>query len=270
MATEITPPPAFDVLNFLNQKPSERKLTANIGEDGITSNLDEKGDQKLFDPSAQELGKQDFLNLLVTQLKFQDPMKPTENTEFVAQLAQFTSLENSENVYKSVEGLGAKLDAMTASQQKSSEAVVAATAASLIGKSVNVDTEMLAWSGQDGDFVEIQAYSDPAFRTVAAILNSKNQVIRNVEAPQGGHGTVHWDGKDSQGKLMPAGAYRVELYDPNSDVPPGYTYAQGKVEGVRYTEEGLRLEVNGQTVPFESLVKIVAEAPDEEEDDTDE
>lgn len=45
-----------------------------------------------------ELGKNDFLQLLVTQMRFQDPMKPMEDKEFVAQLAQFSALEQMMNV----------------------------------------------------------------------------------------------------------------------------------------------------------------------------
>ncbi len=57
--------------------------------------------------TSDELGKSDFLNLLVTQLKYQDPLNPTDNTEYISQLAQFSTLEQMSNMSASISSMEA-------------------------------------------------------------------------------------------------------------------------------------------------------------------
>jgi len=58
------------------------------------------------------LGKEDFLRLLVTELKTQDPLQPMMDREFLAQLAQFTSLEEISNLREEETDRGSRLDAL--------------------------------------------------------------------------------------------------------------------------------------------------------------
>ena len=83
--------------------------------------------------ASQELGKDDFLKLLITQLQNQDPTSPMENTEFIAQMAQFSSLEQMTNMSTEFTKLANMLN--------SREAV------SLLGRSVEVSSGESSISG---------------------------------------------------------------------------------------------------------------------------
>jgi flagellar basal-body rod modification protein FlgD len=76
--------------------------------------------------SNSTLGIQDFLKILSTQLSYQDPLKPMDNQEFLAQMAQFTNLQQTQQ-------MSAKMDQMLANQ-------VATQGVSLLGRTVEVTT----------------------------------------------------------------------------------------------------------------------------------
>ena len=82
------------------------------------------------------LGKDAFLQLLVTQMQYQDPLEPTTDTEFISQLAQFSSLEEMQNLNESLDALANQLSNI---QQQS-------FASNLVGKNVimNIDGEYIA------------------------------------------------------------------------------------------------------------------------------
>lgn len=95
--------------------------------DNIVNGYNKKLDYELREGriAKQELGKDDFLKLLMAQMTNQDPTNPMENTEFIAQMAQFTSLEQMTNMSQNFEKMAALIN--------SSEAQ------SMLGRTVQID-----------------------------------------------------------------------------------------------------------------------------------
>ena len=84
-------------------------------------------------PINNTLGKDDFLKLLITQMSHQDPTSPMENTEFIAQMAQFSSLEQITNMNQIFQQMNAVLASNQATQ--------------VLGKTVEVDLNGASASG---------------------------------------------------------------------------------------------------------------------------
>lgn len=61
-------------------------------------------------PDKQTLGQADFIRLMTTQMKMQDPLEPVDNKEMIAQMAQFSSLSGIENINTTLKAISAQLD----------------------------------------------------------------------------------------------------------------------------------------------------------------
>lgn len=83
---------------------------------GIGSTTNGADTTTATDVKRDSLGKDAFLKLLVTQLQHQDPTKPQADGEFIAQLAQFSSLEKLTQIATSIEDLNARVDRLTPSK----------------------------------------------------------------------------------------------------------------------------------------------------------
>ncbi len=142
------------------------------------------------------LGQSDFLNLMVAQLQNQDPMKPLDNEAFIAQMAQFSQLESTNQL-------------VTLMQQNNSDLQGARQVGlvSLIGHPVilNGATVQLGTGPASVNYT----LAGNAASVQVNILNSSNQVIKTIaESNQNaGNQTVSWDGTDQNGVQVPSGTY---------------------------------------------------------------
>lgn len=188
--------------------------------------------------SNDELGQAEFLELMTTQLRYQDPLKPMENGDFLGQMAQFGTVSG-------INDLNATINTMSASFQ-SNQALQAST---LVGRRVLVPAQ----SGQlaDGEpllgAVELE---QPANRVVITISNAAGQLVHRSELGVQPAGLIDfsWDGTDTGGNRLPAGGYRIaaEVHR-GGEVGAGATFAVVDVESVTLGAGGqdLTLSVTG-------------------------
>ncbi|MBI5587533.1 MAG: flagellar hook assembly protein FlgD [Deltaproteobacteria bacterium] len=198
--------------------------------------------------SAQgALGKDDFLKLLVAQLKNQDPLNPTDNTQFVAQLAQFSSLEGITNLNKSMEGISSSMSALQNSN-----------AANLIGKSVKAEGSDFSYSGSP---VTVGYDLTGAASSVkVSVFDAAGRLMRTIEGaaqPSGVHDSV-WDGKDMNNNPSQPGSYSftVTARDSANNAVSANTYVYGRVSGVNFDSGKANLLVDGKEISQNKLKGI--------------
>jgi flagellar basal-body rod modification protein FlgD len=153
------------------------------------------------------LGKSDFLNLLITQLQHQDPLNPAESTEFTAQLAQFSSLEQLSNINDNLKNMQLFQTAVTNSQ-----------AVSFIGKEITASGNTLQLN--DGQTAEcrFELASNAALATIT-VYDAGGGFVKAFETgplPSGQQIAV-WDGTDRNGNPVRPGIYRFEVQAVDAD-----------------------------------------------------
>ncbi|PMZ90953.1 MULTISPECIES: flagellar hook assembly protein FlgD [unclassified Pseudomonas] len=143
------------------------------------------------------LGKDAFLKLLVTQLKNQNPLEPQDNGEFVAQLAQFSSLEGITTLNDTVTGL--------ANNYNSSQAL---QASSLVGRSVIAPGDKAVVDTTKSLSGTVVVPSSVASATLK-ITDAAGKTVRTIDlgSQKAGNASFIWDGKNDAGETVPAGTY---------------------------------------------------------------
>lgn len=193
------------------------------------------------------LNQEDFMTLLSTQLKFQDPSKPMEANEMVAQMAQLSMMTGISDLKDQLAGLSQSLTSSRASQ-----------AAQLVGREVLLDGEamLLPLGGPLTGAVNLPA---DAADLKLSIYDPAGRLVRQVTLGPQPAGIVRfaWDGSLPDGTNAAPGQYRV-FADPGTgeSVP---TLAAGRVDSVLLGSEGqgVQLVVDGYGLTDLGAVKQV-------------
>jgi flagellar basal-body rod modification protein FlgD len=189
------------------------------------------------------LGKNDFLKLLVSQLQNQDPLNPSDPTEFTAQLAQFSSLEQLSNVNKNLEKLVSSQDL---------------GAMAFIGREVVAENTGFSLGAGNVDLG--YRLNGPADEVTLHVQDSLGRTVARISA-QGltpGEHFLTWNGKDENGQAVPAGDYAlmVSALQGEDTAVSATSLVKARVTGVDLYASGALLVTEAGHIPM-NRVKMV-------------
>jgi flagellar basal-body rod modification protein FlgD len=205
------------------------------------------GETSPYTRSKEKLGRDDFLNLLITQLKHQNPLNPVESTEFAAQLAQFSSLEQLFGVNEALTDIQETL-----SVQENGNVL------DYIGKVVKTSNNMMFIKDSQMDS---SAYTlEGRANVTISIYNYEGVEVRKIYAgwKDAGEHDLVWDGRDNNGVMVGDGIYGFELdaMDEDGLVVPYNTYHSGEVTGVTYQGSIPYLMIGNKLVAPENIIEV--------------
>jgi len=149
--------------------------------------------------------KNDFLTLLVAQMRYQDPLNPLDGADFAAQLAQFSSLEELRNINTNLND-AVEADMLLALSINNTMATT------LVGKSVRATSNEVCL--KNGEAVDIDyELSGNASKVSLEIYNADGQLLRTLTdtCKNKGDHSLSWDGCDDRGNLVPSGSYTMSI-----------------------------------------------------------
>lgn len=202
-----------------------------------------------------ELGQAEFMELMMTQIRQQDPFEPTDNGDFIAQMAQFSTVSGIGDMQASLDRMATSFGA-----QQTLEA------SNLVGRDVLVAGDVLGFDGAapiDGRYV----LERPAASVTLLVQDASGALVTRKElgAASTGRHDFAWTGRNEGGDTLPAGDYRVTIVsgaeDGTGDVP-AETLLQRRVEAVEFGAGGAVLMHTdaGETLGLDTLREIRAAA----------
>ncbi len=195
----------------------------------------------------QQLGQNDFLKLLVTQLKNQDPLKPMDNTAFVAELAQFSQLDQST---KQVQLLEKSIAQQTDSMQY--------TLLPMIGRNVQVEGSLIDLN--NGSAKLTYALEREATTVRVTIQDKQGKAIRILDlgTQSAGKQEVQWDGRNQNGQVMPNGTYQYQVLakDAKGAAVLAAPSATLKISGVRMVNGAPQLASGDYVIDRKDIIEL--------------
>ena len=181
--------------------------------------------------NISDMGSDDFMTLMIAQMKHQDPTKPMDQMAFMSQLAEFSSLSGIQELNGAFGELSTNLTGAQAVQ-----------ASSLVGRSVAMDTQVASLTpvgrNEAGDTVHMLSATVDMGRQSAGgvfeVRDGSGELVFSGELPAGsGHVPVVWDGAAADGSQLPPGEYSISAQvERGGDLRPARVYGHDTVISV--------------------------------------
>lgn len=199
---------------------------------------------------AGQLALEDFMSLMTTQLKNQDPLKPMESGDFLSQIASFGT----------VSGIADLQDSFS-SFAKAMQSDQALQGSSLVGRSVLIPSSIGMMTPENGLSGQINVAA-PVTDLKVQIFNEVGVPVRTIEmGSASGYTNFSWDGFDNNGNAMPEGVYQFKATGTvNGDNTAFATATVAKVSSVLVGSgsQGLTVNLAGiGSVPFSEVQEII-------------
>jgi len=196
------------------------------------------------------MGKDQFLKLLIAQLKNQDPMSPLQGDQMASQLAQFSSLEQLQQINANLTG-----------QQTSSStllgAVQSSAAINTIGHTVVAIGNQLQVGGANAATSVEATFGSAATKATLHIFNASGSEVGSQSLGSVGAGKQTFNLGKMTEKLAPGTyTYTIDATDGSGAAVSVQTYTTARIDGVSSGQNGLVLTAGGITIPYGSIVRI--------------
>jgi flagellar basal-body rod modification protein FlgD len=193
--------------------------------------------------TAKILGKDDFMKLLLAQLKNQDPLNPMSGTDFAVQLAQFSSLEQLTNLNTQLQTQG--LNQMTLGYAQS---------VNMIGKEVAVQNSNIIKANGSSTDISYRLAND-AQAVAINIYDQDGKLVATLEETEKKEGinTAAWNcGSVDKGTYT----FKVSASDTNGNIVTADTLSSGSVTAVHFKNNAITLTINGQELALSDVVSV--------------
>jgi len=193
------------------------------------------------------LGKDDFLKLLLTELKYQDPTEPMDSEKILTQTSQLAGLEASENTNKALETLASSM-----------QSTLGLTSIGAIGKIADTGSDAISHEEGKETVFEIYFPTDVKTGTVNITDINGNPVSTiDVEPNDKGVYQFGWSGLTTSGEVAESGVYRVNVtYKDNEGVDKATRFGAYPIESVKFEEGETLVKIGSAYIPFESIKEI--------------